>query len=252
MLFDLLWSGGWDSTYRLLYLLIVRRDRVRPHYIVDENRRSVPYELRAMRDIKRAMVERFPYTRELIEPTIIRLRTDIEPDREIAGKYQKLLEIRRIGHQNEWMAAYAEGAGLTALEIGTNRADSSRVLKIECSQWDEETERYVLRERLPDPNMEFFRRFSMPLLDMTKLDMLESARRHGFDAMMYQSWFCHRPTRRGKPCGGLCGPCQDAIAGGLGHRIGLPNRVMHGYRRLYKRRLRTLLNERILPALGRR
>jgi hypothetical protein len=48
---------------------------------------------------------------------------------------------------------------------------------------------------------------------MTKLDMLESARRYGFDAIMYRTWFCHTPTRRGKPCGGLCGPRQDAVSG---------------------------------------
>ena len=37
---NLFWTGGWDSTYRLLYLLIVEKKYVQPYYIIDLTRKS--------------------------------------------------------------------------------------------------------------------------------------------------------------------------------------------------------------------
>lgn len=34
----LLWTGGWDSTFRVLQLLLCSRDAVQPHYIIDPER----------------------------------------------------------------------------------------------------------------------------------------------------------------------------------------------------------------------
>lgn len=66
----LLWTGGWDSTYRLLYLLWEGK-QVQPHYIIDTHRPSSGHELRAMEAIRASInkdIERLPGT---LLPTVI-------------------------------------------------------------------------------------------------------------------------------------------------------------------------------------
>ena len=47
----LLWTGGWDSTFRLLSLLLREQREVQPYYILDSLhfRPAVPAEREAMR-----------------------------------------------------------------------------------------------------------------------------------------------------------------------------------------------------------
>ena len=45
---NLLWTGGWDSTFRLLQLLLLHRVAVAPHYLEDPTRASTQIELETM------------------------------------------------------------------------------------------------------------------------------------------------------------------------------------------------------------
>ena len=49
---NLFWTGGWDSTFRLLQLIIVFRKRVQPYYIIDTTRKSVQNEKQAINKIR--------------------------------------------------------------------------------------------------------------------------------------------------------------------------------------------------------
>ncbi|MEM2293044.1 MAG: hypothetical protein QXX41_07180, partial [Nitrososphaerota archaeon] len=68
---NLFWTGGWDSTFRLLYLVFVKKKSVQPFYIVDTGRPSTLHELRAMHVIKEEVAKRDPQLANLIKPTII-------------------------------------------------------------------------------------------------------------------------------------------------------------------------------------
>jgi len=37
---NLLWTGGWDSTFRLLQLILDTRATIQPVYVIDTARRS--------------------------------------------------------------------------------------------------------------------------------------------------------------------------------------------------------------------
>ena len=39
---QILWTGGWDSTFRLLQLLLELKLEVIPHYVIDDTRESAP------------------------------------------------------------------------------------------------------------------------------------------------------------------------------------------------------------------
>ncbi len=57
---DLLWTGGWDSAFQLMRLTLDCGFRVRPWYIIDENRRSVPFEIKAMERIREMISAKHP------------------------------------------------------------------------------------------------------------------------------------------------------------------------------------------------
>jgi hypothetical protein len=56
----LLWTGGWDSTFRLLWLVLVEQRPVQPVYLIDACRGSTGMELRAMAAIRREVARQHP------------------------------------------------------------------------------------------------------------------------------------------------------------------------------------------------
>ena len=52
---NLFWTGGWDSTFRLLQLVVEQGRLVQPYYIIDPNRLSLRHEIKAMSDIEQAI-----------------------------------------------------------------------------------------------------------------------------------------------------------------------------------------------------
>lgn len=47
----LLWSGGWDGTFRFLELMQHEDIEIQPIYVIDPGRESTPYEKKAMKKI---------------------------------------------------------------------------------------------------------------------------------------------------------------------------------------------------------
>ncbi|HET8985545.1 MAG TPA: hypothetical protein VFN03_07280, partial [Trueperaceae bacterium] len=66
---DLLWTSGWDSTFRLLCALLLEDAHVRPHYVSDPSRPSTAAELKAMANIRSAIVRQYPEAAERLLPT---------------------------------------------------------------------------------------------------------------------------------------------------------------------------------------
>ncbi len=65
--------------------------------------------------------------------------------------------------------------------------------------------------------MTVFGSLHFPLIETTKLEMLEEYKQMGFTETMKKTWFCHTPVS-GEPCG-VCNPCRQAIDAGLAFRI---------------------------------
>lgn len=57
---NLLWTGGWDSTFRLLELLEHTGQTIQPHYIVDPGRPSFKLEMKQMAEIRGKLVRASP------------------------------------------------------------------------------------------------------------------------------------------------------------------------------------------------
>lgn len=225
----LLWTGGWDSTYRLLEAALLQRRTVQPHYLVDHPPRpSTDAELGAMERIRAGAIELDGSVRDRILPSIVEHRTEVPKNESLRQAYKAVLKQVYIGGQYVWLAEYALAKGIR-LELAIHvddRAHEAIEDHVALSEDENEDLRtYSIREGDDSPNALLFRQFQFPILRLSKLDMQAKAAEHGYSHLLEETWFCHTP-RGGKPCG-LCAPCQFAIQEGLGRRVPTDRRLLY-------------------------
>lgn len=223
------WTGGWDSTYRILNLVFDAGERVQPHYVANPARGSQDFELKSMNAIRAAANERLG-TEMVMAPKVTPL-AEI-PVSEYARRQHKILVERfNIGPQYLWLAEYVRYMDLPNVELCVHVDDKAYALLKWFESGAAEEDRTVseaIREQ-------FLARFSFPVLDRSKVAMLSSAREAGFESLMDLTWFCQMPTPEGDPCG-FCNPCQWTIDEGLKHRVPRVRRLRLGvYRGIVKR-----------------
>lgn len=229
-----LWTGGWDSSFRILDLVLKRGATVQPWYIIDEERASSGTEIDTMLALRVAVAARDAGAAARLLPTQYRERSVLTVDPFHSDALRTLNKERgmHMGSQYKWLADCAATEHLDALEVSVHRDDNSQLL-LESYVEPVDTPygpNYQLQPSYEDPHLALFKRFRFPLLDWTKLEMGEYAAAHGFGDLMERTWFCHNP-KNGRPCG-MCNPCGFVVKEGLGRRV---PRV-----RQFKRRLRTL------------
>jgi hypothetical protein len=232
----LLWTGGWDSTFRLLQLLLVENRAVQPYYVLDDvkYRPAVPAEQRAMRNIRTRLCERHPQAVALLEPTIECALDEVAHDAKIHGYFEECLRFGFIGGQYEWLARFCAQRGIADMELSIHRDDKARELLADLI--DESRTRLAARHA-GDGRYQLFQCFRFPLFVKTKEQMRTDARQAGFEEFMELTWFCHRPIR-GEPCG-VCNPCIYTIQEGLGDRV--PASGRRRYRMRVMPRIRSAL-----------
>ena len=231
---NLLWTGGWDSTFRLLQLAIVERRRVQPYYIKSPKRRSTPYELAAMDNILAAIEARYgSEVRGLIAPINFHDQADIPELTHVRDAFARLLAAGHIGAQYEWLAEFTAMMGITDFELSShrfeNKEDRIRARLNKDLEWDGDA--YRLSDSLSDEDLFIFSNYRFPLNDMSKSDMKNYAQEHGLGDILMLTHFCHRPDKKGRPCG-VCVPCGNALVEGFAHRVPLRGRLRRLSRKL--------------------
>ena len=224
----LLWTGGWDSTFQLLQLLIIHRRRVTPFYLIDAERPSTGAEVWTMKRIKDRLLKEYPHTHGLLQPTQYFAVADISPDSEITEAFQSVLKEKFMGSQYDWLARFCKENGMTDMQLCIHRDDKAHsvIEQIVSESTDDlqtvfrvdpkfkETKEYVL-----------FRYFSFPIFRLSKIQMSAIANKQGWGKIMDMTWFCHNPTDNMEPCG-KCNPCLYTIEEGLGWRIPVRSRMV--------------------------
>ncbi len=226
----ILWTGGWDSTFRLALLLLVEGRRVQPYYLIDRERKSLQLELQAMASIRAAIERDDPDAAGRLLPTISKDRAEIAPDPELTEHYARCSRKFKIplGIQHDWLTRFAEQEQLSDLELSIT-ADEEIVVFLRDSLVeisDGSSPNYVLTETLHDPNAKIFKRFRFPLAMLTKPDMERMAQAHGFAQLLDLTWSCLQPLSHGIPCG-TCNNCAFAIQHGLAGRYPLKSLARH-------------------------
>lgn len=221
---NVLWTGGYDSSFRMIDLS--KKDVVVQPYYVSENRFSEKHELSAITEITSDIINHRE-TRCTILPVKICKKWDVNPDSAITKSYKILKKIVPIGSQYEWLARFAKQNDIRGLELGIEKASTSKVVQIfdkmnanlELVDIDG-VSYYKLSEDNNDPdlyNVFGWFHYPNPLFNLTKIEVLQEYKNLGFEHVISKTWFCYRPIRN-TPCG-VCLPCQSALSEGMDFRF---------------------------------
>ena len=228
----LLWTGGWDSTFRLLQLVLTEKQPVQPIYIINPDRESALAEIRAMKNIRRRLVARHPEVADRLRLSKSVGLLDFEPADKHQRSYQRILQNQYLGTQYVWLASYCEAMELNDVELSIHRDDKAhRILEPYVSIIGRHGGYRVDEKHWKTDEYNLFRFFRFPVFDYTKTWMREIAAAQGFDDLMKLTWFCHTPSRGQRACG-ICNPCIYTMQEGLGDRIPLWGRLRYRFRGL--------------------
>jgi len=229
---NLLWTGGWDSTFRLLKLVLNNKE-VQPFYIIDPNRESLGFEVRAMQHIRSEISKSNPKASKLLLPTLFIDLNDIKDNQAVTSAYHNIRKNVPVGIQYEWLARFAEEHGEYPMEIGIemgSHGTSKYLSKYWIYKYFDEEGFYMIDEKYRDTDVyNLFKYFKFSIIDLKKQDMKMIAEKEGFIQIMDHTWFCHSPISNGKPCG-VCKPCIIAIHEGMAYRMPLQSMIRYHLR----------------------
>ncbi|GFZ91626.1 hypothetical protein GCM10010978_32650 [Compostibacillus humi] len=213
---NILWTGGWDSTYRIVELSR-RVCVVQPIYVYGDNRLSEKYEINAMYKILKELRKK-PSTKAEFLPIKFINKKDIPANQEITNAYNIIAKNTNLGSQHEWLARLAYS--YPGLELGTEASplSISNILKA-INQYgklikDKSGEGYILDPvESSNEGILVLGNFKFPIIKKTGKDMKKDIQSWGYEDVMKNVWVCHTPLY-GKPCG-LCHPCELKIETGM-------------------------------------
>jgi 7-cyano-7-deazaguanine synthase in queuosine biosynthesis len=210
---NLFWTGGWDSTFRLLKILMNERKPVQTYYIIDPNRTSFHIEMQTMEKIRKDILKQYPFVHNYFLPTDISHLSDIEPDLTIEKAYQRANKKEHLGSQYNWLARYCKQHQINNMELCIQKQDTPDHPPRFSPYFnkDDKTEKFVYKKSLKnEPEYLLFKYFRFPILDLTKDAIFDTAKQNDWWGIMRKTWFCHEPIWGRIPCG-KCAPCQQII-----------------------------------------
>jgi 7-cyano-7-deazaguanine synthase len=211
-----LWSGGWDSTFRVIQLY-KRGITLQPIYIVDSGRASYEKEIETIQSLSSQIESKFENSEGEILPVKFIQKENI-PTNIYYRIIHKIIKWRRgIGKQYYWLACLAKE--YEGLEQGFHREDRDCLIYFhELTEIIDETgKNWVANpKKMNFFKSQLFKKIKFPLMYISKQGMKEFAEKNGFIDIMNNTWFCH--TSSNKACG-KCNPCKQYVIDGLGYRL---------------------------------
>lgn len=225
---DIFWTGGWDSTFRVLSL-VQSGYKVRPHYIIDSGRPSRNLELETISKITEILNRE--YGDRILDLKKSHLESIHIPS-DISDSYEQIRNKHFLGIQYKWLAAYTSINNLECLELAIHKDDRAFEL-ISDYVVEDAKGRFILGGNSPLPLTKIFKRFSYPIVYMSKSDMRNETHTEVAKKVMGLTWFCHTPAFGRYPCG-HCNPCIYTAKEGLIERLPWHAKVRF-YIRIYPR-----------------
>ena len=122
----LLWTGGWDSTFRLLQRVLVEKQFIQPIYLVNPDRQSIQQELKSMALISAKLSADYPEAKaRLLELKIIGAFC-LEPLKKYQQAFKNILIKQYLGTQYAWLATYCEKMAWRNVELAIHRDDNAQ------------------------------------------------------------------------------------------------------------------------------
>ncbi|NTV45651.1 MAG: hypothetical protein HGB11_03815 [Chlorobiales bacterium] len=233
---NLLWTGGWDSSFRLVYLILEAKKPVQPFYLIDPGRKSKKQEYEAMDKIARCLHEKITDASSLLLPTKYINVSDLSPDLVISEKCRNLSSRFHVGTQYDWLARFSKQYQIPDLELSIENALITRspIFENLSKYMVADGDNFRVAPNMADKDLEIFQNFQFPLFYTTKLDMKNYAKTHGFYDILQHTWFCLNP-KKNEPCG-WCRPCKDLMKSGFAFRIPVRGKARYYFYTLIKKK----------------
>jgi len=254
------WTGGLDSTYRVVELS--RQECViQPHYIIT-SRRTVENELKAISDIT-AIINSDKRTTAKLLPVETFPKTELEVYPDIQSAWDLLHEMKDFkSQQYPLLTRYARQKKLK-LEMGIQFSENGSVVKVVDQSYlidcpDHEDVMMIDPEKGSQEwaSYTLFKDFLFPklLYHKTKREEIEELKKQGYDKVLKKVWTCFNPVL-GMPCG-HCFACKSAMKEGAGMMVPFVGYILGGLRLYYgkilintKKILRRILPQKVYNML---
>lgn len=215
--YHFLWTGGWDSTFRVIQLY-KRGITIQPIYVKDHNRRSTKKEIETIELLTQQIQERFKDSKGKILALKTIKRRDIPKDLFLKLMFKIIKRKQRIGKQYLWLAYLSKE--YKGLEQAFHKEDRDQLIKIEnLLEIEDETggRNWIINPKKVDFfRRQIFKNTRFPLVYISKLEMKKEAEDNDYIDIMNNSWFCHLSNE--KPCG-KCTPCKQYVIDGMRYRL---------------------------------
>jgi len=204
-----LWTGGWDSTFRICQLLDGGAE-VLPVYLASalDMRKNQMSEIVTMQALRPLLRKRFPRSKVL--PTMhVGRPGDHSISHGIPGDHLVTAAAKQIGYggtgkermgrQYEAFCRFAKHFGEMELciEVGGRAEKLLRSDVVDTPQGI----RLKPYSELTDKALEIFRPFVFPLIRSTKAHMLAVSEEREYLPILKRTWSCWFPQKNGSPCG---------------------------------------------------
>ncbi len=217
-----LWTGGWDSTFRIIQLYN-RGLTIQPIYIVDQSRKSHKKEIETINILSELIPNKFENSKGKILPLELIKRNDIKKYYFIKIIFQLLRKFgeKKIGNQYYWIACLSRDRKISLEQCFIKVNRNSLIPLNETTEIIDETgERnwIVNPKKMPFFKRQIFKNMRFPLIYISKIEMRDFAEKNNFLDLMNTTWFCHRSEKL--PCG-ECAPCKQYIIDGFEDRVNI-------------------------------
>ena len=231
---NILWTGGLDSTYRVVELSRCRCT-IQPYYIVFGNKESLHHELKAINIISRLLRKDKRTKAELLDPIIVD-EEDIPRDVDTFDSWIRLM--RGVSWQYYVFAKYASQQHLE-MEMSVRFSPYGSVAEVVDDSLliphpDPDYDVQVIdRTRANKDVLVVFGDFCFPksLYHKTKREEIDILRRDGYEKVVKYVWFCFHPIW-GYPCG-HCSPCVSSEKEGM--RLPRIGKMLYGIHNIFKK-----------------
>lgn len=215
---SIFWTGGWDSTYRVVELSR-QKVSIQPVYIYDDTRKSNERELASISKITQMLKQRQETLAEFLPIKIINV-AEIPENKEVSGYVDMLRKKYGWGIQHDWTARVALMYPMIemCIEKVIRGYMPTRKMIEDLGKLVMSSHGWVVdRESSDEALIAALGNITLPIFETTELEMLENIRAWGYEDVMANIWFCHQPIN-GETCG-LCSPCHTKYDSDMGFML---------------------------------
>lgn len=224
---NLLWTGGFDSTFRLCQLSF-KEVEVQPVYFCVEDafdRTNYKKEIEAQEKIL-PIIRQKPQTKAIIHPPIRLTQHDLPQNADIDTAYKNQCQCGKIPGQLRFLSKLPllypnleycmEGPTLKRRKSGYKIGKTHQFLLEHGFRFKFNADgSTMMNTDHADPELRLlFGGFTFPILGITETDMVPWIRQWGYEDIFSQTWTCD--FGNDEPCG-VCHNCETKWASGLTH-----------------------------------